>query len=470
MAPLKTLADLITPDERTLRFTPLGLSTGGLLTPEFAAKFQQEVIASCDLKPDVPENTRKSFERLRTLHSYGVLFYEAFTLARDLSWLVMEEAFRERFVTYYDGVITFVEVGPGQEGGEVSTRQERSITVDSFEEVFQAVRPGGSYAKSTWRLKLSSTREPLEFRATFAYLIRWARAEGLLHGQHNRAVEALYGRLRNHVAHPTYHLSMPTDSARTIRDLAEIINRLWGHLTPGGRLYPAPLERQVLVVAWTREEHGTTHAIMRDYQLVDFDEPGDWLCVLVRAVWEDGSLYDFDALYERSSFPVELLWGPGRPEEALAWIREVKLHNEAILQNDSVDHLDRIFALRIHQKRASLAMKPEVALALPPDRQEGRWFLIRADFPNDAFAHVRHINNGVACGAPNTEFHEMRRRAQASSPLIPPCAVECVFDGSWEEMIRVLGTRFKITQPATLSRVRVPPRFGFDVARDVEAE
>ena len=86
---IRTFAELTTPDERSLRFTPLGLATGGKLSSENAAEFQQRCIAAADLVPAVPEGVRSRFERLRTLHSYGVLFYDAFTLADDLTWVVL---------------------------------------------------------------------------------------------------------------------------------------------------------------------------------------------------------------------------------------------------------------------------------------------------------------------------------------------------------------------------------------------
>jgi len=38
---IQTFADLTTPDERSLRFTPLGLATGGKLSPE--CKFHLEL-------------------------------------------------------------------------------------------------------------------------------------------------------------------------------------------------------------------------------------------------------------------------------------------------------------------------------------------------------------------------------------------------------------------------------------------
>src|SRR5207247_10902982 len=43
------------------------------------------------------------------------------------------------------------------------------------------------------------------------------------------AVESVIRRMRNRVAHPSsYHLLSPVESARSIRDTAEIINYLWG--------------------------------------------------------------------------------------------------------------------------------------------------------------------------------------------------------------------------------------------------
>lgn len=452
MAQIKTFAELTTPDERTLRFTPLGLSAGGMLKPEYAAEFQQEVIAHCDLNPDVPEGTRNSFERLRTLHSYGILCYEAFTIADDLAWLVMEQAFRERFVTYFNGAIPFVDSKSGTED---------SITVQNFDEVYEAVARGGSHGTQTWKLKVRSTGDQMEFRGSFMHLLKWARQEGLLHSQRNKGLEGVYRRIRNRVAHPTYHLRMPVDSARTIHDLADIINRLWGQATPGGRLYPAPLEQEVLVVAWGNDE-GHTMTQLRAEQLAWFNEPGDWTCVVIRGVREQDEFWDFDAQFERTTFPSELLWGPGSRDEARAWLESVNP------TAGTVQYLDRLFALRIHDGRVSLARRPEVALAVPPDRRDGRWLVVRADYPNDAFAHARHIKNGVTCGDPNPHVRELQPGVIATSPPIPSCAVEDVIDGDWEHMVDQLGKRFKITEPAELIEVRVPPRWG--VAPDVEAE
>ena len=455
MGDIKTFAELTTPDPRTLRFNPLGLSTMRELKPEYAAEFQQQVIADCDLVPEVPEGTRNNFERLRTLHSYGILCYEAFTVADDLAWLLLEQALRERFITFYEGVgIPLVHATKGE---------ERPLTANDFSVVDQAFRSGGSHWKGKWVLSLSSG-ESIEFQGGMSQLLEWARREHLLDGQRNKRLDPVYVAMRNSVAHPHYHLSMPPDSARTIRDLAEIINRLWGHLTPGGRLYPAPLERQILIVAWTGANEGATHSILRDYQLATFTEPGDWQCIIIRAVFEDEGVWEFDAQYERNHFPADLLWGPGSREDALTWITE----NQPA--HDTAPYLDRLFAMRIADDRASLARRPEVAIALPEEKCTGRWLLVRADFPNDAFAHGRHVKDGVVCGDPDPKVRELQPGVIATSPPIGRCAIEEVFDGTWDGMVGVLNSRFKITEPAMLSTVRVRPRFSFGVAPDVEAD
>jgi hypothetical protein len=72
-------------------------------------------------------------------------------------------------------------------------------------------------------------------------LLSWARREQLLVGSRSKIVKGGLSLRRNHAAHPVGHsISTPVDSARTLRDVAETINKLWGHDTPGGRLFPAP--------------------------------------------------------------------------------------------------------------------------------------------------------------------------------------------------------------------------------------
>jgi hypothetical protein len=55
---VRIFEELTTPDQRTRAFTPLGLSTMGLLKRQDAADFQKQVIAHCDLANEVTEGTR----------------------------------------------------------------------------------------------------------------------------------------------------------------------------------------------------------------------------------------------------------------------------------------------------------------------------------------------------------------------------------------------------------------------------
>src|SRR5436309_2212004 len=93
------LAALRAVDETTLAFNPLGL--GGRLGPEDSARFLARLLDRATLRPDVPENVRQNFERLRRLFMYGVLEYQFFTAADDAAFLVLEGALRNRFVSYY---------------------------------------------------------------------------------------------------------------------------------------------------------------------------------------------------------------------------------------------------------------------------------------------------------------------------------------------------------------------------------
>ena len=87
-----------------------------------------------------------------------------------------------------------------------------------------------------------------------ASLLRWARAEGLLAGQHDRMRDAPRAWFRKNVAHPTsYHLQGPDHAEWAIADLAQIINRLWG--APSGR----PVRREIMMIAWMASA-GQRHA------------------------------------------------------------------------------------------------------------------------------------------------------------------------------------------------------------------
>jgi hypothetical protein len=279
---IRTFAELTTPDERSLSFTPLGLASGGL-SPEQAVAFQQRSIASADLISAVPEGTRSSFERLRTLHVYGVLCYDNFTVVEDLTRIVLEQALRERFITFYGEVIPLVRRRDGTES---------MLPASDFGTINAAFRRGGSHARGGWELRLRNRGTSMQVPLSLSPLLDWARQEGLLHGQRNHFIENVLHELRNRFAHGSgFRVGMPNQSARAICDCAEIINRLWGSLTPGGRLYPAPLQREVLVIGWSPTwstmAAGAGATVMHASQLAEGTEPDDWTYLVVLGVWDD---------------------------------------------------------------------------------------------------------------------------------------------------------------------------------------
>ena len=382
--------------------------------------------------PTVPEGTRSSFERLRTLHAYGVLCYDLFTVVDDLTWIVLEQALRERFIEFYAGVIPLID----------KNRAESLFSASDFEAVSEAFRSGGSHYRKGWQLKLRSQGTPTQLPLTLRPLLRWARQEGLLHGQRNRRVEEnLFDRIRNRFAHGSgFRVGMPNQSARRICDLAEIINRLWGETTPGGRLYPAPLHREVLAIGWSptwsTREPGSSLEIMRAEQLAGQSEPNDWTYLIVRGVWHDGRLSAFDARYELTTYPADLLWGPGNRRDALIWL-------EATAPvGDEVGYLDRVFALRRHDGRVYPPCRAEVLLGLPEACRAGTWHVVRADFPEDCFAHIRHIEAGESCGT--------------SGQTHTSCAVQEIAEGSWAHATDSVMKLFPSLQPVAYSEARVP--------------
>src|SRR4051794_28304857 len=104
---MRSLAQLQSPDERTLRFTPLGLGTRHRLTPESAADYQQKLV-DIPLADSVPRPVRDTFDRIRALHTYGVLSYDLFTAAHDLAQLVLEQTLRTRFMEHCAGAVPLV--------------------------------------------------------------------------------------------------------------------------------------------------------------------------------------------------------------------------------------------------------------------------------------------------------------------------------------------------------------------------
>jgi len=376
---IKSLDELRQADERTLVFAPAGL---GRMRAEDSAEFQQQVVAQFELAPAVAENTRQSFDDLRTVFGYGVLCYEIFTLVNDHALLVFEQALRDRFIEFHQGTVTFVN----------RSGIERVVAARRYEQVYEFVA-----THRGWRLRIGDGHS-MRFNGTLSGLRTWARQVGLLRGRRSRGTEQALSNLRNSVAHPDgYHMTSPVNAARTLSDLAETINHLWGVPTPGGRLYPAPIQRDVIVMAWNAAATELHTALAN--QLADAVDPDDqpWQCVILRAVFHPGKrlidpgLRSFDARFEVTHYPADLLWGPGSITGAAAWFAR---HRP---EPDERDYLDRTFVVRLDGDDLYLPMRPSVAAALPTGERIGTWYVIKADHPDDAFNHARNLVTAAGC-------------------------------------------------------------------------
>jgi hypothetical protein len=393
---IKTLAGLQQPDETSLMFTPWGLAK---MTADQAAEYGQRLVAQYELPAQVPETTKLAFDRVRTIYSYGVLCYELYTVAGDQARLTLEQALRDRFIPFHGGTVNFAD-GQGR---------PQPVTADDYETLSRAIRRDDGRLRG-WKLVLTDGRK-IAFNGMLTSLLRWARAEHLLGGQHDRLIDRFRIDLRDYAAHPGYHLEMPGDAADEIADLARIISRLWGN--PHG----TPIPREIMIVSW--DQRTTTWALADRFAIGPIKDAET--CLVVRAS-PDAHLADYDALYETVPSPCDYLWGPGTLPDALTWIS-----NEQP-PADSAQVLDRLFMARHASGQLYWPQSVPVAAGLDPAHADGTWYLIRADNPADALGHLRRLLAGDSghahagqCSCPaetitgGTRAHVLRRAAALGS-------------------------------------------------------
>jgi hypothetical protein len=401
------LERLQAPDSRTLAFTPLGL---GEMDPEGAAKMWTQEAEWITLASDVAEQTRASFADLAELLPYGVLNYEIFTLVNDRALFVLEQALRDRFIEHYvreqHGVVPFRVAGV-----------DHPETVGTFDDVRVARSTLSKCGKPRLAITPSSgTTKTIQFSDGLAGLLEWARALGLLYGQRSTIVENAIKNLRNDVAHPARRrLLWASAAAVTLRDLAEIINHLWGHPTPGGRLYPAPVARQTVALGW--DPSGGSSVTLASNLADDVDYWGTYShFALVMATWPAPTdLHDFDSRFETTAAPVDYVWGPGSREDALRFLSE---HPPA---SDTAEMLDRRFMVRVEDGRVWLPMRPEIASRLPAPERTGHWHFIQADTPGAALLHVRSLSGAAGCTSRST---------------CPACNARNLDEGPWLAVVK----------------------------------
>lgn len=418
-------ADVAEADERTLWFTPGGLSPGGMLSPDDAAAFQASLIADATLVDAVPDNLRNSFERLRRRHALGVIDYEQFTEVADDAVRLYEPALRYRFVEFYHGQpIPFTD----------KERRPRPLTSDRYDDIAERLRKDKLYLPTgdggQWR-----------FSGMLTDLMRWARDQGLLRGQRARHQERLIVKMRNRLSHGRqYHVDLPGAATMEIRDLAEFINQLWGVATPGGRRYPAPVRRDIMVIGW---DPTTRSRVIDRADGLRPDEDPSWQWMLLRGVADVYDVERFDSRYATSRWPAEYLWGPGPVAGALTWLSG---HRPSA---DEVDAVDRLYLLRQDGNLLHLPQHPEVFAAAPPHERGGSWHLLRADHPNDAFGCVRsqhdtgtgHDTYGCPAqpitSGPWGDVHEELRRLQPTLMPHLPVDVRAPTPITWPRTVEI---------------------------------
>jgi hypothetical protein len=220
------------------------------------------------------------------------------------------------------------------------------------------------------------------------------------------AIDKALGDLRNASAHPTGHLVVgPPDSSSTINDVAEIINRLWGHDTTGGRLFPAPKTRLPRAAAVAPDgaggvQFGSLEAVKRAsnerrgwvygvYLAVEDEE-----LVTVRIDTSTGIGFAHTPGFQTTAYPCDQLWKGD-------WRELVRLLEDGAFahETDTVRHLDRPFLVRsegtVVDHSRSLADFVDLWEEL-----SGQWHAVLADSPFAARRHVaQHRSSGLrSCG------------------------------------------------------------------------
>jgi hypothetical protein len=149
----------------------MGFLTTHAMTPDGSFAYLEASIGRAKLNERVPEALRRSFDRARELHLYGLFRYGFFTIANQIAWSMPEAALGLRFVAHYAGTVPF------NKGDE-----RRVVQADSFRTVVSAVGWKGDVPwRDGWRLEGHERMgEGRIFDATYRALIEWGRREGLL--------------------------------------------------------------------------------------------------------------------------------------------------------------------------------------------------------------------------------------------------------------------------------------------------
>lgn len=369
---IKTLDELTKPDDFVLHYTPLGLALDHRLTPDASLRYIQSMVADCDLCQEVPEHIRQHFETCRKLHVYGYFAPEFFTAAAERVYMTLESGLGVKFLEHFPDGVPLV---------KAETNERRVLHPRHFWEFHDEFR-------KNWRKRWRVEGYPA-FDGGMRSLIAWARVSGLLYGQFNQVVEDAILNLRHMGAHPHAASRLgPGDSADAIRDVAEIINHLWGRDTPGGRLYPTPLEMGVFAVQWESSGGRRVTTPERLETLSPADRSGDWFLVEA-AVRDYESLLSWTPDFESTAYPTAKVWGPGTWEDAVSAGMQ---YRDSGRTPSSPEWRNRVFLVRAHDDGFQGCRSPDQFRRLAPeehDRPNTCWWIVRADHPRDVYWYMQ---------------------------------------------------------------------------------
>jgi hypothetical protein len=354
----------------TLHFGPWGL--GGAMPAERCLELLNEEMAALPLPAEVPAEVSKQWDSLKELYREGLFSYQSFTRVEREAPRILEVALKVRFLEHYRREIPVVVEGVD------AIRVVR--TFDDVDALFRGRIEGKS---------VSLAGHP-RFNASLTSLLKWARAERYLYGQRNRVREEMTVLIRNHLQHSEFDLIVaPPDALRTMSEIHQMIRRLWCHDTAGRDAYPGPARRSPWVVGFgPREGEGTWFPIDLIPE-ADTRERENRTWFVVMATDREHPL-DWQLGFEVTATPIDPLWGPGSWD---AMVDAVSQQGDT-WGEDEVEVLDRVFYIRVRNGVVEPSRSEEQLMGLASASGD-RWYVVRADDPRAAAAHVNRLAAGI---------------------------------------------------------------------------
>ncbi|MGC8471520.1 MAG: hypothetical protein ACP5PM_04420 [Acidimicrobiales bacterium] len=211
---------------------------------------------------------------------------------------------------------------------------------------------------------------------------------------------------------------------------------------------PTKVERSVLVIAWRATASSPTGPdvrVLHPEHLFQLGTTEPWQAVIVRAVPSDERLWDFDTRYEMTTYPTELLWGPGPTDRAAAW------YAGTMPQPDSVRCTRRIFVAQVvDSKKVFPPRSPAAAASVPEPLRSGSWYVVRAERPADVLDFARQLTAATSTGP--------------VGPPVPRPSVEVELSGDWARVIDHLRRSLTPAEMAPAPDFYLPRRWSVNMA------